>query len=177
MSARFIFLLKLKRASRADAPGEAARSWDRAVEYGDRWTVPRRGGRSRRPARCSTRVDLDAAIEVDRAHAEAVVAERLERQRPECRPILGKHRRDLALGRAVNPCIGPARVPAIELRLRVLDRLEAHALQRRLLRVADPGFNFAFAIGIADATRHRDHAVVREDAAIGRSAPDRRCPG
>ena len=31
-----------------------------------------------------------------------------------------------------------------------------------------PGFDFAFAIGIADATRQRDHAVVREHVAIER---------
>ena len=32
--------------------------------------------------------------------------------------------------------------------------------------MTDAGFDFALAIGIADATRQRDHAVVREDVAI-----------
>ena len=41
-------------------------------------------------------------------------------------------------------------------------------LQRRLLRVADAGFDFPFAIGIADAARQRDDAVVREHVAIER---------
>ena len=64
--------------------------------------------------------------------------------------------------------IGPVLVPAIEVGLRRLDRLEAQALQRRPLRVADAGFDFPFAIGIADATRQRDRAVVREHVAIQR---------
>ena len=34
--------------------------------------------------------------------------------------------------------------------------------------MADAGFDLAFAIGIADATRQRDHAVVREHVAIKR---------
>ena len=34
--------------------------------------------------------------------------------------------------------------------------------------MADAGFDFAFAIGIADATRQRDDAVVREHVAIER---------
>ena len=105
---------------------------------------------------------------MDRALAEAVVAKRFERQRPERRPLLGKHRGDLALRRAVDARVGPARFPAIEVRLRRLERLEAQALQRRLLRVADAGFDFAFAIGIADAARQRDDAVVREHVAIER---------
>ena len=41
-------------------------------------------------------------------------------------------------------------------------------LQRRLLRVADAGFDLALAIGIADAARQRDDAVVREHVAIER---------
>ena len=49
-----------------------------------------------------------------------------------------------------------------------LERLEAQALQRRLLRVADAGFDFPFASGIAYAARQRDDAVVREHIAIER---------
>ena len=64
--------------------------------------------------------------------------------------------------------VGPARVPAIEIGLRLVERLEAQPLQRRLLRVADARFDFPFAIGIADATRQRDDAVVREHVAIER---------
>ena len=64
--------------------------------------------------------------------------------------------------------VGPARLPAIQIRLRRLERLEAQAAQRRLLRVADAGFDLPFAIGIADAARQRDDAVVREHVAIER---------
>ena len=113
-------------------------------------------------------LDFDAAIEMHRALAEPVIAKRLERQRAERGLLLGKHRGDLALRRAVDARVGPARLPAIEIRLRRLERLEAQAVQRRLLRVADAGFDLAFAIGIADATRQRDDAVVREHVAIER---------
>ncbi len=46
--------------------------------------------------------------------------------------------------------------------------LEAQPAQRRLLRVPDAGFDFPFAIGIADATRQRDHAVMGEHVAVQR---------
>ena len=113
-------------------------------------------------------LDFDAAIEMHGPHAEAVIAKRLERERAERGLLLGKHRGDLALRRAVDARVGPVRFPAIEIRLRLLERLEAQAAQRRLLRVADARFDFALAIGIADATRQRDDAVVREHVAIER---------
>ena len=100
--------------------------------------------------------------------AEAVIAKRFERQRAERRPFLGKHRGDLALGGAVDARVGPVRLPAIEIRLRRLERLEAQAFQRRLLRVADAGFDFPFAIGIAardTAARRRRSARARRDRA------------
>jgi hypothetical protein len=50
--------------------------------------------------------------------------------------------------------------------LRLLERLEAEAAGRRLLRVSDAHFDFAFSIGIADATREGDDAVVGEHVAI-----------
>ena len=114
------------------------------------------------------RLDLDAAVEMDGALAKLVIAKRLDGQRPERRPFLGKHHRDLALRGAMDARVGPVRVPAIEIGLRRLDRVEALAVQRRLLGVADADFDFAFPIGIADATRHRDDAVVREHVAIER---------
>ena len=84
------------------------------------------------------------------------------------RLFLRKHRGDLALGRAMDAGVGPARLPAVEIRLRRLERLEAQPLQRRLLRVADAGFDLALPIRIADAARQGDDAVVREDVAIER---------
>ena len=113
-------------------------------------------------------LDFDAAIEVHRPFAVPVIAKRFERQRPERGLLLGKHRGDLSLRRAVDARVGPARLPAIQVRLRLLERLEAESSQRRLLRVPDAGFDFAFPIGIADAARERDDAVVREHVAIER---------
>ena len=109
-------------------------------------------------------LDFDAAIEMDRAIAEAVVAKRLEGQRPQGGPFFGKHRGDLPLRRAVDARVGPVRFPAIQIRLRRLDRLEAQALQRRLLRVADAGFDFA----LCDRDRRRDTAARRRRSAPGR---------
>src|SRR5687767_13493117 len=111
-------------------------------------------------------LDFHAAIEMDGAFAEAVVAKRLERERPQGGPFLRKHRGDLALRGAMNARIGPVVFPAIEIGLRGLDRLEALALQRRLLRVTDGAFDFAFPIGIADAARQRDDAVMAQQVAI-----------
>ena len=113
-------------------------------------------------------LDFDAAIEMHRAIAEAVVPKRLDGQRPQGGPFFGKHRGHLPLRRAMNARVGPVLVPAIQIGLGGLERLEAQALQRRPLRVADAGFDFPFPIGIADATRQRDDAVVREDVAIER---------
>ena len=113
-------------------------------------------------------LDFDAAIEMDRPLSVAVIAKRLERQWAERWPLLGKHRRDLAFRRAVDPRIGPAGLPAIEVRLRVRERLEAASSQRGFLGVADARFDLAFAIRIADAARKRDDAVVREHIAIER---------
>ena len=113
-------------------------------------------------------LDFDAAIEMDGALAVPVIAKRFERERPERGLFLGKHRGDLSFRRAVDARVGPARFPAIQVRLRLLERLEAESSQRCFLGVADAGFDFAFAIGIADAARQRDDAVVREHVAIQR---------
>jgi hypothetical protein len=52
--------------------------------------------------------------------------------------------------------------------LRLVERLESQAPQRRLLRMPDAGFDFPLTIGIADATRQRDDAIVREHIAVER---------
>ena len=121
-------------------------------------------------------LDLDAAVEMDRARAELVVAKRLERQRPERRPLLGEHGGDLALGGAVDASVGPARVPAVEVGLRRFERLEAQALERGL-GVADGRLHFAFPIRIPRrdrAARRRRSARAHRDRAG--SAWGRRCP-
>ena len=97
-----------------------------------------------------------------------VVAKRLEGERPQDRPFLGEHGRDLPLGGAVDAGVGPAGLPAIEIGLGVGKPRDAQPAERRLLRMADPGVDFAFPIGIANPARQRDRAVVREDVAIER---------
>ena len=68
----------------------------------------------------------------------------------------------------MDPRVGPVGFPAVQIRLRGLDRLEAQPFQRRLLRVADAGFDFPLPIRIAHATREGHHAVVREHVAVQR---------
>jgi hypothetical protein len=43
--------------------------------------------------------------------------------------------------------VGPASFPAVEIDLRLFQALEAQSLERRLLGVADAGFDLALAIG------------------------------
>ena len=102
------------------------------------------------------------------AAAVLVVAERLEGQRAERGAFFLEHGGDLALGRTVDAGVGPAPLPAVQIRLAVVEMLEAEAAQRRFLGVADAGFDLALPIGIADAARQGDDAVVGEHVAIER---------
>ncbi len=104
------------------------------------------------------------------ALAVAVVAKRLDRKRRQVRLLLGKHRRDLALGRAVDARVRPALVPVVEVALRILRALEAQPFEH-LLRVPDPRLHLPLAIGMAYAARQREGAVVREDVAVERIEP------
>jgi hypothetical protein len=72
-------------------------------------------------------LDFHAPIQMHRPDAEAVIAKWLERQRAERRLLLDKDRSDLALRRAVDARIGPVRFPAIEVRLRLVERFEAQS--------------------------------------------------
>jgi hypothetical protein len=82
--------------------------------------------------------------------------------------FLRKHGGHLALGGAVDVSVGPALFATIQVGLGFFQALEAQALQRRFLRVANAGFDFALAIGILDATRHGDRPIVGEYLAIER---------
>jgi hypothetical protein len=113
-------------------------------------------------------VDFDAAVEMDRALAVAVIAKRLNREYPQSGLLFGKHRGHLPLGRPMDACVGPVGFPAIQVGLRLVETFEPQAAQRRLLRMPDPGFDFPFAIRISDPTRERDDAVVCEHVAIER---------
>src|SRR5512145_1603385 len=77
--------------------------------------------------------DLDVAVEVDGALPELVVAERLDGQLLQRGLLLGEHRGNLALRRPVDARVGPALLPAVEVRLRRLEFLEAQPLKRSLL--------------------------------------------
>ena len=82
--------------------------------------------------------------------------------------VLGEHGGDLALGRTVDARIGPAPLPAVQIRLGIVEPLEAEAAQRRLLRVADGCFDLALAVGVADAARQGHGPVVGQHVAVER---------
>ena len=142
----------------------------REIQEADLHAVPLDGDVVADPARRGGIVgvvDLDAAVEMHGARAELIVAKRRDGQRRERGPLVGEHGGHLALGGAVNAGVGPARVPAVEIRLRLLQRLEAQALERGL-RMRDGRLDLPLPIRIPDATRQGDGAVVREHVAIER---------
>src|SRR5580700_6448756 len=90
------------------------------------------------PARRRTVVssfNFDATIQVHRALAILVVAERLQRQSLQEGLLFREHRRHLPLGAAMDALVGPVLLPVIEVRLRLFQALELLALQWRLLRM------------------------------------------
>ena len=68
----------------------------------------------------------------------------------------------------MDPGVGPAGFPAIEICLGADERLEAEALERGLLGVADTGFDLALPIRVADTARQRDDPVVRQHVPVER---------
>src|ERR1017187_5028360 len=96
---------------------------------------------------------FDAAVQMNRALAILVVAERLQRQSLQKRLLFDEHRRYLALGAAVDALVGPVLFPVVQIRLRLFQALELLALQRRLLRMTDAAFDLAFAIWISHLAR------------------------
>src|ERR1700691_4322809 len=108
------------------------------------------------PARRRTIISsfhFDTAIQMNRALAILVVAERLQRQRLQVGLLFGEHRRYLPLGPAVDARVGPAFFPVVQIRLRLFQALELLALQRRHLRIVDAALNFSFSIRIAHFAR------------------------
>src|ERR1039458_8774761 len=88
-----------------------------------------------------SRFNLDATIQMHRALSILVVAERLQRQRLQKGLLFGEHRRHLTLGAAVDALVSPVLFPVVQVRLPLFQTLELLALQGRLLRMADAGFN------------------------------------
>ena len=79
------------------------------------------------PARRRTIIssfDFDATIEMNRAFAVLVVAERLQRQSLQVGLFFGEHRCHLSLSPAVDARVGPALFPVVQIRLRLFQALE-----------------------------------------------------
>jgi len=89
------------------------------------------------------RLDFHTPIQVHRAFAVLVVAKRFQRQGLKRRLLFGEHGSDLAFGGAVNPRIGPAFFPTIQMSLRFFQVFEAKPFQRRFLCVADTRLDLA----------------------------------
>ena len=66
---------------------------------------------------------------MDGAGAELVVAKRLDGQRAERRPFLGEHRRDLALGGAVDAGVGPAGQDNLHIAREIFAAWNAHDVE------------------------------------------------
>ena len=110
------------------------------IEQADVMLVPLDGDRAPEPAgrrRVVGAGHFDAAIEMHGAGPVLVIAKRLDRQGAQDRLLLGEHGGDLTLGGAVDAGVGPARLPAIEIGLGLVERLEAQPLERRFLGMAD----------------------------------------
>ena len=152
------------RAARAHARGAAGRSSDRAGGRRDRSIARRRGGQSSRAARCSTRRRLPRSHRGAPCGRRSGNSETARAGAAQRRLLLGKHRGDLALRRAVDARVRPVRIPAIEIGLRLVERLEAHPVQRRLLRVADPRLR----LSLCDRDRRPDTAARRPRSARAR---------
>src|SRR6266567_1550426 len=115
-----------------------------------------------------SRFNLDTTIQVHRALAVLVVAERLQRQRLQKGLLFGEHRRYLPLGAAVDALVGPALFPVIQIRLRFFQALELLALQWRFLGMGYAGLNLTLSIWIPHFARQCRYTVVRQDIAIQR---------
>ena len=113
-----------------------------------------------------SRFDFHAAVQVYRAFPVLVIAEGLDGQRQQGRPLFGEHGRDLPFGGAMDARVGPVRFPMVQVGLRLLQAFEAHALQRGLLRMAHAALHLPFAIRVPHPAGHRDHAVVPQHVGV-----------
>jgi hypothetical protein len=104
---------------------------------------------------------------VVRAHG-LVVAERLQRQREQGGFLFGEHGGYLPFGGAVNPCIGPALLPVVQVDLSLLQTFEALSLQRRFLGMTDTGLDLPLAVRMVHAAGQCGRTVVRQHVPIER---------
>ena len=100
--------------------------------------------------------------------AVLVVAKGLDRQRLEVRALLGKHRRHLALGGAVDARVGPALLPVIEIGLRASTLSKRSPLSGVRCAWPTPASTLPLRSGSRDPARQRDDAVVGEHVAVER---------
>jgi hypothetical protein len=98
--------------------------------------------------------------------AEAVVAERLQWERQERRFLLGKHRRHLALGRAVDAGVRPALLPAVQVCLCCFQAFKAQSPERSALSVPDARLDLTLAVRIPYPTGQRHGPVVSQQVSI-----------
>jgi hypothetical protein len=141
------------------------------IEQPDKQLIPLHSQHAPDPARRGAIVsgfDFDAAVQMHDAFAVLVITEGFDGQRQQERLLFGEHGHDLAFGGAVDARVSPAFFPAIEVGLGFFQTLEAQTFQRRFLRVADAGLDFALAIWILNATWHGDRVVVGKHIAIER---------
>src|SRR5579885_1884217 len=114
------------------------------------------------------RLDFDAAIQVHGSLAVLVIAERFYRQRKQCGPLFGEHRRDLPLGGSMNAGVGPALLPAVQISLCVFQALEALSFEWSLLCMSDTGLDFAFPIRVLHSARKGCDTVVLQHVTVQR---------
>src|SRR5580700_6347481 len=113
-----------------------------------------------------SRFDFDAAVQVYGAFPELVIAEGLDGQRQQGRPLFGEHGRDLPLSGAMDARVGPVGFPIVQVGLRLLQAFETQALERGLLRMAHSALDLALAIRVPHPAGHRDYAVVLQHVGV-----------
>ena len=75
---------------------------------------------------------------MNRSFAVLVVAERLKRKRLQGSLLFGEHGRNLTLRGAVDPRVGPALFPVVQIGLGFGQAFKTLAFERRLLSMANP---------------------------------------
>src|SRR5215204_6315928 len=110
--------------------------------------------------------NFHATVQMDHPLTVLIKAKGFEWQWQQVWPLFSKHSRHLAFGSAVNARISPVCFPAIEISLCCFQTLEALAFEWCFLRMAHPGFNLTFSIGIFDATRQCDYTVMGQHVTI-----------
>src|ERR1700738_2692203 len=113
-------------------------------------------------------VDLDMAVKMDPPLKNAIVLEARWRQRQQSRAFFLEHLAHLTFGGSVDARGRPSLVPPLEERVLLIDAFEMPPLERRRLRVADGGLDFALEIWRIRSTRQGDDAVMGQHRCVQR---------